>query len=75
MGAFERLVAVVRPLVNSERTCDGKRLATARVVAQIWLFLRVPPHVLLQSGSLGEVLQADLALERSVAGMGLEMST
>jgi len=37
VGTFEGSESVVRALVYSQCTCDGKRLSTTWVVADIWL--------------------------------------
>ena len=70
-AALERLVPVVRALVDRERAHDRERLPAAGVVALVGPLARVAAHVLRERRRLAEVLPALAAGEGPVAGVGL----
>lgn len=57
MGAFERLLAIVRAFVDGERACDGERFAAARIITQIRLCQLVLSDGLVESGSSTHFLE------------------
>lgn len=72
--ADERLAPRVDPLVDRQRSSYAERFPTPGVVAHVRSFQGVRSHVLRQGVLLAEAFAALGAFERSISGVGLDVT-